>query len=114
MTAIILGLAVRLSGKTIFRFSPELRCADVDPPGTLPAEEFIPQFAHSTRRSSSQGNRTNIRLPEAMMTLFVTTSHQVPQENAMEPLISMPEENTDDDNDQKSDDKELVILRTRH
>jgi hypothetical protein len=49
-----------------------------------------------------------------MMTPLVTTRHQIPQEDRMELPISMPEEKTDDEDDQESDNEELVIPKTAH
>jgi hypothetical protein len=46
MSAIVLRRAIRLTGKNLPRFSPELRGADADPLDTFPGEGLIPQFAH--------------------------------------------------------------------
>jgi hypothetical protein len=112
MSALILRRAIRLTGKRIPRFSPEPRCMEVDPPDTFPAEEFIPQFAHPTGGSSSLGNRANICSPEAMTMPSVTTSQEIPPKDPMKPLISTPEGDTDNEDDQESHDAELVIPKT--
>jgi hypothetical protein len=48
------------------------------------------------------------------MAPFVMTSHRMPQEDTMESLKSMPEEDTDDEDDQESDGEELVVSKTAH
>jgi hypothetical protein len=48
------------------------------------------------------------------MTLFVATSHQIPQEGTMEPPISTPNEKTDDENNQEGDEKRLAIPKMVH
>jgi hypothetical protein len=47
-----------------------------------------------------------------MMKPFVITSNQIPQEDTMEHLISIPEKDIDNEVDQESDDEELVIPKT--
>jgi hypothetical protein len=49
-----------------------------------------------------------------MMTPPVTTSHQIPQEDTIEPLIWTVEDETDDEDDHESDDDESVIPATIH
>jgi hypothetical protein len=74
MSVIILRAAICLAGKTRPRFSPELCCAEIDLPDTIPDKELIPQLAHPTKQSSSWGNQADLRSPKAMMTPFVTAT----------------------------------------
>jgi hypothetical protein len=114
MSDIILRRAICLTGKILPQFSAGLGYVDVDPPHTLPAAKLVPKFAHPTRRSSLWGNQTSLCSPEAIMTPFITTLHQIPHDDTMELPISTPEEETADENDQESDGEALVIPKTMH